>query len=39
MRRIRILLITTIAIGAFAACKKGGGGYMTEPTVSVASGE
>jgi hypothetical protein len=34
MRRIRILLLATLAIGAFTACKKHGGGYMTEPIVS-----
>jgi len=37
MSRIRILLLATIAISAFTACKKHGGGYMTEPLVAAPS--
>ena len=37
MRKIRIAILLAVAATAFTACKKGGGGYMTEPTSAVAS--
>ena len=37
MSPIRKLLIAALAISAFTACKKHGGGYMTEPLATAPS--
>jgi hypothetical protein len=36
MRKISIAILLAVAATTFTACKKGGGGYMTEPTPAVA---
>jgi hypothetical protein len=35
MRKLRIAILLAVTATAFTACKKGGGGYMTEPTSAV----
>ena len=36
MRHVRTALLLALAVSAFAACKKKGGGYMTEPAAAAA---